>query len=123
MQGVSYDSWTLAYEHPFVKPIGLFAYYLVIAIVGLAIAFLFTWKNWYPYVYGWIFHVITDMATHVSDAQPVLWPLSDWVFPTPVSYWESAYYGGEFGIVNLVLAPLSYRPKKRMYPNANQRGK
>jgi len=48
---------------------------------------------------GWGLHVVIDMLTHRSDGYPILWPLSDYRFPTPVSYWEPAYYGRTFSLV------------------------
>lgn len=104
--GVSMESWILAYEHPFVKPIGFLAHSLLTAALGFAFASIRARRNWHPYLYGWVFHIFTDMLTHVSDAQPILYPISDAIFPGHVSYWERAHYGQEFEIVNLVLASL-----------------
>ncbi len=104
--GVNMESWILAYEHPWSKPVGSLTHSLVIAILGLAAAFFLQRKYWYPYFYGWIFHIFTDMLTHVSDAQPVLWPLSQRRLPGLISYWERDYYSREFGIINLAAASL-----------------
>ncbi len=86
--GVSIKSWVLAYQHPWVKPVGFFTHSLVISMLGLVIAFFLGRKHLYLYFYGWIFHIFTDMLTHVSDAQPVFWPISEISFRGPVSYWE-----------------------------------
>lgn len=37
-------------------------------------------------------HAILDFATHSSDARAQLRPLTDWVFTSPVSYWERDRY-------------------------------
>jgi Domain of unknown function (DUF4184) len=48
---------------------------------------------------GWGSHVVVDMLTHRSDGYPILWPLSDYRFPTRLSYWEPAYHGRLFALV------------------------
>lgn len=50
-------------------------------------------------VLGWGTHVVLDMLTHRSDGYPIFWPLSDYRFPTPVSYWEAGYHGVAFSLV------------------------
>jgi hypothetical protein len=104
--GVNMENWVLAYEHPLVKPIGFFTHSIVVALAGLAVALFLRRSYWYPYFYGWIFHIFTDMLTHVSDAQPVFWPLSLERFTGPVSYWERNHYSHELSIANLAVASL-----------------
>lgn len=41
-------------------------------------------------------HAATDFLLHNSDARPQLLPLTDWVFRSPVSYWDPAHYGAIF---------------------------
>jgi hypothetical protein len=48
---------------------------------------------------GWGSHIVVDMLTHRSDGYPIFWPLTDYRFPTPVSYWEPAYHGRLFAVV------------------------
>jgi hypothetical protein len=37
---------------------------------------------------GWAGHLAVDLLTHHSDAWPMLWPVSDRRWASPVSYWE-----------------------------------
>jgi hypothetical protein len=104
--GVNIKTWVLAYQHPWVKPFGFFSHSLVISALGLVVAFFLGKRYLYPYFYGWIFHIFTDLLTHVSDAQPVFWPLSDTRFPGPISYWEPNYHSRELGIANLVVSSV-----------------
>lgn len=46
-----------------------------------------------------LLHAATDLLVHAEDAHHHLWPLSDWRFVSPVSYWDPRHYG-------LVFAPL-----------------
>lgn len=61
-------------------------------------------------------HIATDFLTHHDDARRQFWPLTDWVFRSPVSYWDDRYYGGvfaplEFGLVIVLTAALVWRLK------------
>ena len=40
-----------------------------------------------------LLHLAADLALHADDARRHLWPLSDWVFASPVSYWDPAHHG------------------------------
>ena len=40
-----------------------------------------------------LLHLATDLALHAEDARRHLWPLTDWVFVSPVSYWDPARHG------------------------------
>lgn len=33
-------------------------------------------------------HLCLDFPLHHDDGRPHLWPLSDWVFESPISYWD-----------------------------------
>lgn len=49
-------------------------------------------------------HAATDFITHHDDARRQFWPVSDWVFRSPVSYWDPNYYGGIIGVFEVGLA-------------------
>lgn len=51
------------------------------------------------FLLGWAGHVLADFLTHGKDARPVLWPLSEWKFESPVSYREKERHGRTFTIV------------------------
>ncbi len=40
------------------------------------------------FVLGWACHVAADVLTHGSDARPLLWPVSNYRFKSPLSYRE-----------------------------------
>lgn len=35
-----------------------------------------------------LLHVLFDFPLHHDDGRPHFWPLSDWVFESPISYWD-----------------------------------
>lgn len=43
-----------------------------------------------------LLHAVADFATHHDDARRQFWPVSDWVFQSPVSYWDPRFYGTVF---------------------------
>ena len=52
------------------------------------------------FLFGWLGHTLADFLTHVNDVRPLFWPLTDWTWSSPVSYYDSAYYGREFFLAN-----------------------
>ena len=40
-----------------------------------------------------ILHLLTDFPLHHDDGRQHFWPFTDWVFSSPVSYWDPAHYG------------------------------
>ncbi len=64
-----------------------------------------------------LFHAMADFVTHRDDARRQFWPLSDWVFQSPVSYWDRRFYGDVFavfevGLVVVLAALLCWRLKR-----------
>jgi len=40
-----------------------------------------------------LLHLALDFPLHHDDARRHFWPLSNWVFQSPVSYWDRNHYG------------------------------
>lgn len=51
-----------------------------------------------------LLHVATDFLLHHDDARAQWLPLSDWVFRSPVSYWNPDHYGRVFAVAEIGLA-------------------
>ena len=49
-------------------------------------------------------HLCFDFPLHNHDARMHFWPLSDWVFVSPVSYWDNAYHAGIVGPIELSMS-------------------
>ena len=60
-----------------------------------------------------LLHATADLLTHVEDAHHHLWPLSDWRFASPVSYWDPRHGGLWFAPLEslgaLALLPTAWR--------------
>ncbi len=50
-----------------------------------------------------LLHLGADFLLHHDDARAHFWPLSDWRFRSPVSYWDPAHYGRLAAAAELLL--------------------
>ena len=46
-----------------------------------------------------LLHVAFDLPFHAEDAHRHFWPLTDWRFASPVSYWDPAHHGRIVGVL------------------------
>lgn len=51
-----------------------------------------------------ILHLLADFLLHNEDARAQFWPISDWVFHSPISYWDPNHYGHIFGPLEIALS-------------------
>ncbi|WP_109313932.1 cobalamin biosynthesis protein CobQ [Ruegeria sp. AU67] len=61
------------------------------------------WMRWMVWTVGasaGLLHLSMDFLLHAGDGRPQFWPFSDWVFHSPVSYWDSTHHA-------LWVAPIS----------------
>ena len=61
----------------------------------------------------WVFggagflHLCFDFLLHHDDARQHFWPLTDWVFNSPISYWDHNYYGQIISVMEVGLCAVS----------------
>lgn len=93
-------------------------------LLGLAIVLLWRyqqrpgsrghWGLWF--VLGSFLHTLIDILTHTTDGPLLLFPF-EWQtrFPSPISYWDPAFFGREFLVfevlLGLVLLGYLFLPK------------
>ncbi len=46
-------------------------------------------------------HLVFDFLLHNDDARAHFWPLTNWVFKSPVSYWDRDHYGTIAGSIEI----------------------
>lgn len=51
-----------------------------------------------------LIHILFDFPVHVDDAHRHFWPVSDWRFVSPFSYWNPAHFGVEIQIIEFIAA-------------------
>ena len=74
--------------------------------VGLAIAI---WRKatWAIALCGAaLLHLALDFPVHTHDARMHFWPISDWRFISPYSYWDQSHGGHIIGTIEIVLVIL-----------------
>jgi len=67
--------------------------------LGFALALWFRAEILVAFTGAALLHSVCDLLVHHDDARAQFWPISTWVFHSPVSYWDRAHYGG-------IVAPL-----------------
>jgi hypothetical protein len=48
-------------------------------------------------------HLFADFFLHVDDAHAHFYPLSDWRFRSPISYWDPDHYGQYWSVIEVFL--------------------
>ncbi len=81
--------------HSIVPVAVLLVLYRVFRLGGSDARRIFLW-----FLLGWLGHTVVDFLTHVDDARPLFWPMSGWLWSSPVSYYNSDYYGREFSLIS-----------------------
>lgn len=72
---------------------------------------------WFAFSGSALIHSLIDFGLHRNDAHMHFWPLSEWRFISPVSYWDPAYYGYYFSALEAALGLLMAILLFRRYKN------
>jgi hypothetical protein len=51
-------------------------------------------------------HLGFDFLLHNDDGRAHFWPLSNWIFQSPVSYWDPDHYGNIAGAIEVAASLL-----------------
>jgi len=76
---------------------------LPLLLLGLVVASYKRREVWMLFFASAILHVLLDLPVHREDGHRHLWPLSDWRFMSPVSYWDPAHGGALGSLLELLL--------------------
>lgn len=79
----------------------------------LAIALAFRLTALLAFSGAGLLHLLFDFPLHHDDGRAHFWPFSDWIFESPLSYWDSNHFGGIVGpiegIVSFILLVVLWR--------------
>ena len=91
------DSWQtiFAVDNSFIVWAGAFG-----------LAWWFQARNGMVFAASGLMHLALDFPLHHDDGRPHFWPVSDWVFQSPVSYWDHAHHAGIVGPIEMGLSLL-----------------
>ena len=71
---------------------------------GLALAWWFQSSTAMVFAAAGLLHLAFDFPLHHDDGRAHFWPLSDWVFRSPLSYWDNRHYGGIIGPIEILIS-------------------
>ena len=74
--------------------------YAALLCAGLLLRFPFLWAL----AIGALLHVALDLPLHHDDGRAHFWPFSDWIYRSPVSYWDPARFGSIVAMAELALS-------------------
>lgn len=90
--------WRVLYFEPPMQ--NLIAWFNSIPIYGAlaAIGYMARGKTWGKlmlfFALAALIHMATDLPVHAEDAYRHFWPISDWRFISPLSYWDGDHHSG-----------------------------
>ena len=72
-------------------------------VAGFLIALLLKRHIFMAFFGAGLLHLLLDFPLHHDDGRAHFWPFSNWIFESPLSYWDSAHYGGIVGPIEGLL--------------------
>jgi len=78
--------------------------YAALAIIGFAARSKMWGKLLLFFALAALIHMATDLPVHAEDAYRHFWPITDWRFYSPLSYWDDDHHAGWVSRVEVVLA-------------------
>jgi hypothetical protein len=72
--------------------------------LGLALAWRLKSTGWMIFAASGLLHLAFDFPLHHTDARQHFWPLTNWVFHSPISYWDDRYYAGIISPIEMALS-------------------
>ncbi|MFK7940567.1 MAG: cobalamin biosynthesis protein CobQ [Roseovarius sp.] len=73
---------------------------------GLALAWWMGARTAMIFAASGLLHIAFDFPLHHDDGRAHFWPLSDWVFESPISYWDRSAHAGIIGPIEMGLSAL-----------------
>ena len=74
-----------------------------IVAVGLIVAWNLNRMGWVVFFASMLLHIACDLPLHHDDGHRHFWPLIDWRFESPVSYWDVNHFGRPAAIAEVIL--------------------
>lgn len=75
---------------------------------GLLLAFWVPSQTGIAFAAAGLLHLATDFLLHAGDGRSHFWPLSRWVYDSPVSYWDSQHHAGWIAPLSAMVCVLAF---------------
>ncbi|MCL1468070.1 hypothetical protein [Argonema galeatum] len=102
--------WSETYYEPFWQNIVATFHSIPLALLGCVIVYKLGWKNLQILCISMVLHSLLDLPVHNDDAHRHFFPLSNYRFISPISYWDRQHYGGIVSVVEISLVLLATFP-------------
>ena len=76
--------------------------------LALAIGLWCGWRLLSVAASAGLLHLSMDFLLHAGDGRPQFWPFSDWVFHSPVSYWDSTHHALWVVPISIAICTAAY---------------
>ena len=97
------EIWENAYYDPFWQTIIALFHSFPLAAIGLVACLYWNWHTGVIFCTSLICHSLLDLPVHHDDAHRHFFPLSNYRFISPLSYWDSAHYGTFVALAEVVI--------------------
>lgn len=69
------------------------------------------WCKWWiliAFAGAGLLHIGFDFPLHAGDGRAHFWPITDWIFDSPLSYWDHQHHAGWIGPLELLMTALLF---------------
>lgn len=97
----------LYFEAPMQNAVALFnsiPIYAALAVIGFIARGKLWGKCLLVFALAALVHMATDLPVHNHDAYRHFWPISEWRFYSPISYWEADHHAGWVSLIEAAIA-------------------
>ncbi|MDY6803247.1 MAG: hypothetical protein SXA11_05500 [Cyanobacteriota bacterium] len=98
--------WSEAYYQPFMQNVVAISHSIPLALIGWAIAYYFKSELMQVIFLSMVLHCLLDLPVHHDDAHRHFFPLSNYRFISPISYWDPKHYGAIVAFVEMTMVLL-----------------
>ena len=98
--------WSEAYYEPFWHSTVALFHSIPLAIVGTAVCYVLGWQAGMILGISMVCHSLLDLPVHHDDAHRHFFPLSNYRFISPFSYWDTNHYGRIVAFVEMALVVM-----------------
>lgn len=102
--------WSESYYKPLWQTIVAIFHSIPLALLGWLIADYFHWEIVEIFFISLVLHSLGDLPVHNDDAHRHFFPLSNYRFISPISYWDRQHYGAIVSLIELSLVLLATIP-------------
>lgn len=99
--------WREAYYRPFWQDIFAIGNSMPLALVAAGVAIWLRRPGWVALFASMLLHHLEDFPLHHDDAHQHFWPVSDYRFVSPVSYWDPDHHGAYGALTELILTAIA----------------